>query len=53
MITDLQTIEDCMPKFLGFKYSYWKCIIIMAGMVAGLRIISAFGFKFIIGKFAQ
>lgn len=50
---DLQTVEDCMPQFLGFKYSYWECIIIMAGMVAGLRIISAFGFKFILGKFAQ
>jgi hypothetical protein len=49
--SDLMRIEYCMPDFLGLKYSYWKCIMIMAIMVIGLSIISAIGFKLILGKF--
>lgn len=49
----LDMIDKCMPHVLGFKLTYWKCIIILAGMNVLLRFISALGFKFVIGKFAQ
>lgn len=50
---DWVAIRPCMPNQLGFKYSYWTSIIVMAGMVVVLRIGSAIGFKLILGKFRQ
>lgn len=50
---DPNRFAKCMPEVLGFTYSYWECIIIMVGINIGLRIISAFGLKFVIGKFSQ
>jgi ABC-type multidrug transport system ATPase subunit len=52
-IEDLDMINKCMPHVLGFHYSYWKCIVILALMNVLLRILSSVGFKLIIGKFTQ
>ena len=50
---DPARVTKCMPEILGYKYTYWKCIIIMMAINIALRIISAIGLKFILGKFTQ
>jgi len=51
-LTNPLQLEQCMPEFLGFHYSYWTCIIVMAGMAVVLRLISIIAMTLVIGKFS-
>lgn len=48
---DKYDLRDGIMEFIGYKLSYWKCILVFCGLFVLFRIITFISFKLLVRKF--